>query len=223
MSADRVHALRRWHDRAYEMMRAELPSQVRFMGLDLHVPQDVFAPAGDGGTDPYHETVERVSGAGGRVLDMGTGSGISGLLAARAGCEVVAVDINPKAVECARLNAERNSLSARMTFVVSDVFDAVDGDFDLIAFDPPFRWFKPRDLLETSIADENYGTLARFMAQARSRLRPGGRVLLNFGTSGDFDYLNELIDRAGFRKDVRRYGEATRDGMTAEYFTIMLT
>ena len=61
------------------------------------------------------------------------------------------------------------------------------------------------------------------MAQARSRLRPGGRILLNFGTSGDIDYLYSLIERAGFSKEITPYGEATRDGMTASYYTIKLT
>ncbi|WP_089021103.1 RsmD family RNA methyltransferase [Micromonospora coriariae] len=35
----------------------------------------------------------------------------------------------------------------------SDVFSAVDGDFDLIIFDPPFRWSAPRDLLRDVVKD----------------------------------------------------------------------
>lgn len=42
-------------------------------------------------------------------------------------------------------------------------------------------------------ADENYQGLTRFMAQAKHRLRPGGRILLNFGTSGDIDYLGDVL------------------------------
>src|SRR5207245_6786718 len=128
---------------------------------------------------------------------MGTGSGVSALLAARRGAEVVAVDINLTAVECAKSNAERNGLMDPITFVVGDIFEGVEGTFDLIVFDPPFRWFKPRDLLEMGTADENYRGLTKFMAEAKERLRPGGRVILNFGTSGDIEYLYGLIDRAG--------------------------
>jgi len=61
------------------------------------------------------------------------------------------------------------------------------------------------------------------MAQAKNRLRPGGRILLNFGSSGDIDYLYSLIEKAGFHKEVIPYGEATRDGMTAHYYWIRLS
>lgn len=224
MSEDRVQLLRRWHDHAYEMQRASLPAQLSFMGLDLHIAEDVFAPdthESDG--DPFHQAVENEVRPGERMLDMGTGSGVSAILAARTGAEVVAVDVNPNAVECARQNAARNGVSDRIKFHVADIFDGVDGTFDLIVFDPPFRWFKPRDLLEMGTADENYRGLTRFMAEAKDRLRPGGRILLNFGTSGDIDYLYRLIERAGFRNEVTRYGEATRDGMTALYYWMKLT
>jgi release factor glutamine methyltransferase len=224
MSRERMNLLRMWHDRAYELQRARLPTQMSFMGLDLHIPEDVFAPdTDDSDGDPFHRAVEAEVRAGERVLDMGTGSGVSAILAARAGADVVAVDVNPKAVECARQNAERNEVADRIAFLVADIFDGVEGGFDLIVFDPPFRWFKPRDLLEVGTADENYRGLTRFMAQARDRLRPGGRMLLNFGTSGDIDYLHKLIERAGFKSEICRYGEATRDGVTAHYYSIRLT
>ncbi len=223
MSDDWVKLLRVWHDRAYEMQRASLPAQMSFIGLDLHIAEDVFAPdTDDSDGDPYHQAVEAEVKAGERVLDMGTGSGVSAILAARAGAEVVAVDVNQKAVECARQNAERNGVAHRIAFMVTDIFDGVEGDFDLIVFDPPFRWFKPRDLLEMGTADENYRGLTRFMAEAKDRLRARGRILLNFGTSGDIDYLYRLIERAGLRKEVTPYGEATRDGMTARYYRIRL-
>lgn len=188
----------------------------------LHISEDVFAPGGPAQGDPFHQAVQAEVKPSDRVLDMGTGCGISAILAAKASADVVAVDINPKAVECAIANAERNGVRDRITFLQGDVFDPVEGDFDLIVFDPPFRWFAPRDLLEMSTADENYRALTGFMAGAREHLRPGGRILLNFGSSGDIDYLDRLIDRAGFRKEVAEYGQATRDGVTAHYYSIKL-
>jgi len=223
MPEERAKLLRTWHDHAYENLRTSLPLRMSFMGLDLNVSEDVFAPQGGEDGDPFHQTVLAEVKSSDRVLDIGTGSGVSGILAAKVSAEVVAVDINPKAIECAKDNAERNGVADRITFAVGDIFDPIEGDFNLIIFDPPFRWFKPRDLLEVSTADENYRALTKFIKEAKGRLRPGGRILLNFGTSGDIDYLYTLIDRAGFKKEVFPTGEATRDGLTAYYYTIRLT
>jgi len=223
MSLDKAEILRRWHQESHEALRAKLPADISFMGLQLHVTEDVFPVPDSAAGDPYHQAVASEVGPGLRVLDMGTGSGVSALLAARAGSEVVAVDVNPEAVECARANAERNGLAAQITFVHGDLFQGVEGDFDLIIFDPPFRWFEPRDLLERSHADAEYRTLTRFMAEAPGRLRSGGRIVMNFGTSGDFEYFRELIDQSGLSADMTRYGEATKFGFTAEYYVIRLS
>lgn len=223
MSSEQAEILRRWHEEAHAALRARLPADISFMGLELHVPEDVFPVPDSAAGDPYHQAVDKEVRPGLRVLDMGTGCGVSALLAARAGSEVVAVDVNPKAVECARANAERNGLAAQITFVHGDLFQRVEGDFDLIIFDPPFRWFEPRDLLEQSHADAEYRTLTRFMAEAPGRLRADGRIVINFGTSGDFKYLRELIDHSGLTTEVTKYGEATKFGFTAEYYVIRLS
>ena len=63
---------------------------------------------------------------------MGTGSGVNAMLAARSAHEVVAVDLNPSAVAAARANADRNGVADRVDVRLSDVFESVDGRFDLI-------------------------------------------------------------------------------------------
>lgn len=133
---------------------------------------------------------------------MGCGAGANAILAAQLTDEVVAVDVNPHAVAATVGNAVRNGVGGRVRALESDVFDRVDGDFDVIVIDPPFRWFAPRDLLERAFADENYQTLGRFVAGVRERLRPGGEVLLFFGASGDVAHLDQLLERAGLTWEV---------------------
>ena len=223
MSPEQAELTRRWHEESDASMRAMLPADIRFMGLLLHFSESVMPLEESAEGDGYHQAVAREVGTGLRVLDMGTGSGVSALLAARAGADVVAVDINPEAVACAKANAERNGLGHRISFLHGDLFEGVEGDFDLIIFDPPFRWFEPRDLLERSHTDADYRTLTAFMAEAPSRLRAGGLIIMNFGTSGDLEYLRELIRRSGLVSEQTRYGEATRLGYTAEYFVFRLS
>ncbi|TMG29137.1 MAG: methyltransferase [Chloroflexi bacterium] len=220
MPPERARRLRKWHDDAYREMHDSLPRRIFHLGLELRVPEDVFPPAGDGS---FHRLIRDEVRPSDRVLDMGTGSGIGALLAASRSSDVVAVDINPKAVAAAAANAVRNGVADRIRFLESDVFAAVDGRFDVILFDPPFRWFKARDLLELGTADENYRALTTFMTNAVSYLRPGGRILLHFGTSGDIDYLYQLIDAAAFKKEVLATEELTRERLSVTYYVFRLT
>ena len=220
MSPERARRLRRWHLETDRELRNGLPRRMLYLGLDLRIPQGVFSPSGGGSFYPLIRAEARPSD---RVLDMGTGCGIGAILAAAQSCEVVGVDVNPIAVEAAAANASRNGVADRITFRQSDVFDAVDGLFDLILFDPPYRWYKARDLLELSTADENYGALTRFFGQLRDHLAPGGRAMLQFATSGDIDYLYALIDAAGLQKEVLASEDLGREDLTVTYFVFRLT
>src|SRR5262245_51586685 len=116
MSADEVEVLRRWHERAYAKLSAPRPEQsYSCLGLDIVVPGGVFPPVD---AESLGAAVVADVAPGERVLDLGTGSGIHGLLAARAGADVVAVDLNPAAVQAAAANARRNGLSGRVLFAV---------------------------------------------------------------------------------------------------------
>jgi release factor glutamine methyltransferase len=221
MSDEDAARLRRWHDAASAELHSEGAQEVRYLGLQLEIPAQVFPVTRM--SDLLGRAVLDEVCDDDRVLDMGTGSGVNAILAARRSRHVIGVDINPHAVAAAIRNAVRNHVADRTTFFESDVFERVDGTFDLIVFDPPFRWFRPRDLLEVSFADENYRTLTKFMSEVRGRLNRGGRLLLFFGTSGDMSYLRQLIDRSGLRADTIASRALGKDGTTVTYCTFRLT
>lgn len=104
----------------------------------------------------------------------------------------------------------------------SDVLSEVDETFDLIVFDPPFRWFKPRSRMESVMADEHYQALTRFFRQARRHLTAKGRMLIFFGTSGALGYLEHLMGQEHFRWETVARGGVTRDGWDVDYFTFLL-
>ncbi len=70
-----------------------------------------------------------------RILEIGTGTGVIALHAAKV-AHVVATDVNPTAVSLVRKNALKNDLS--LAVVRCDVFDGLRGTFDVIAFNPPY-------------------------------------------------------------------------------------
>lgn len=221
MSAAEQARLRAWHERVSEELHVRGQHEVSYLGLDLIVPAHVFPPT------PVSDLLGRAVLAevrpGDRVLDMGTGSGANALLAARISAHVTGVDVNPHAVAAAAANAERNGLGDRTCFREGDLFDAVDGRFDVVIFDPPFRWFTPRDHLDRAITDEGYRTLTRFVDEVAGHLTPTGRVLLCFGTSGDLGYLQRLLADRGFDAEtVASRTKATVDG-DATYLTFRLT
>jgi len=154
---------------------------------------------------------------------MGTGSGVNAILAASKTASVVAVDVNPSAVEAARSNAKRNGVADRIDVRHSDVFSNVEGEFDLIVFDPPFRWFAPRDLLELASTDENYQAMTAFFRNARRHLTPGGRMLIFFGTSGDIGYLRQLLDQEGFTAEIVATQDLIKDDWRVDYYTFRVT
>jgi release factor glutamine methyltransferase len=219
MSEDRAKKLREWHEDAINQQTRQEAVEMTCLGRRFEVPAEVFEPKPVG----LWESVLGEVKEGDRVLDVGTGSGVNGILAASKSSDVVAVDVNPASVKNAKHNAELNNVASHMDIHVSDLFDSVQGRFDLILFDPPFRWFKPRNMRERSTADKNYQTLTSFFDRVKDYLTDGGRILLFFGTSGDIDYLGHLTEKAGFSKEVVNHSKHVKDGTPVEYFTFRLT
>jgi HemK-related putative methylase len=117
------------------------------------------------------------------VLDMGTGSGVCAIFAARHARRVVAVDINPAAVRCAAINARLNHLEDRIEVRHGDLFAPVAGErFDLIAFNPPFLRGAP--LSDRDRAWRSMDVAERFAAGLSSHLKPGGAALVVLSTFG---------------------------------------
>lgn len=134
---------------------------------------------------------------GARALDLGTGSGVGAVFAARRGYRVTAVDLNPEAVRCARLNALLNGLEDRIEAREGDLFAPVAGaTFDLVLFNPPFFRGTPRSRLD--LAWRGTDVLERFASGLPAALAPDGLALLLLSTDGDSPALLDALEREGF-------------------------
>src|SRR5215469_6530255 len=131
------------------------------------------------------------------VLDMGTGSGVCAIFAARHARRVVAVDINVAAVRCADINARLNYLEHRIEVRQGDLFAPVVGErFDLILFNPPFLRGTPRD--DRDRAWRSNDVAERFAAGLGAHLKPGGHALVLLSTFGDASVFLGEFRRRGF-------------------------
>jgi HemK-related putative methylase len=121
---------------------------------------------------------------GARALDLGTGSGVGAIIAARYAARVIATDINPEAVRCAQLNALAHHLEARIETRLGDLFEPVRGErFDVILFNPPYFRGHPRDL--SDYAWRSPDVFDRFLSELPAHLTPGGRALVVLSSDGD--------------------------------------
>jgi len=133
---------------------------------------------------------------GQRVLDVGTGSGILAIAAAKKGCSVTAVDINPEALEAARRNAEKEGVELEL--IESDLFKNVKDKFDFILFNPPYvpteEW-ETRDMESVAWQGGKLGreVIDRFLEHAFDFLKPGGKILLLVSSNNQI--LPELQDK----------------------------
>jgi release factor glutamine methyltransferase len=140
--------------------------------------------------------------AGARALDMGTGSGVGAIFAARRGFDVVAVDINPEAVRCARINALLNHVDARIDVRHGDLFEAVAGErFDLVLFNPPFFDGEPRSLRD--LAWRGTGVIERFVDGLPSVLTEEGSALIVLSSRGGPE---AIVGALGARAGVHQAG-----------------
>jgi HemK-related putative methylase len=134
---------------------------------------------------------------GAAVLDMGTGSGVGAVFAARWAGRVVAVDINSAAVRCARINALMHGLEGRIDVREGDLFAPVAGErFDVILFNPPYFRGTPRDALDRAWRSED--TVERFAVGLRDHLTPRGRALVVLSTDGDAPAFLRAFADQGF-------------------------
>ena len=133
-----------------------------------------------------------------RVLDIGSGSGVAAIAAARKGCSVVAVDINPAAVRCTRINALLNDVEARIDARQSDLFGAIGHTerFDVVLFNPPYYRGAPRDALDHAWRSPDL--IERFAAQLGGHLAPQGAAMLVLSTDGERDAFLDALTSAGF-------------------------
>jgi release factor glutamine methyltransferase len=155
--------------------------RVQFHGLIFDVNDYVYEPAED--SFLFAENLHVKTGS--LVLDLGTGSGILAVRAAQTAQKVLAVDINPFAIRCAKENARLNEVRSKIDFIQGDLFSALkkSAEFDLVMFNAPYLPSEAGEevsWIECSWAGGVSGrqVVDRFISQVSVYLKPQGMVLL---------------------------------------------
>ena len=179
-----------------------------FMGLDFFVNEHVLVPRQD--TEILVEEVLKELHDGMRILDMCTGSGciLISLMHYSNDCEGVGADISPDALQVANRNRSLLPEHKKLSFIQSDLFEHVEGRFDVIVSNPPYiapaeyetlmpevKEHEPRIAL---VAEEDGLAFYRRMIQESPKyLYGGGRIFFEIG-SAQAEGVCGLLEESGF-------------------------
>ena len=129
--------------------------------------------------------------ANGKVLDVGTGSGIQAITALEKTKDVLATDINKESIKHVKQKGVKG--------IESNLFDKIKERFDLIIFNPPYL---PRDEREDKISAysttggrKGYELLIKFISNLKNHLKKDGKALIVFSNLTNKDKIDSIIKK----------------------------
>ncbi len=201
--------------RAERIPLQQIVGRTEFMGLTFMVNQDVLCPRPD--TEILVEEVLKYLHDGMRILDIGTGSGciLLSLLRYSNDCFGVGADISEGALRLADDNAtivlqEETDVEERVRFVKSDLFEKIEGQFEIIVSNPPYirradiedlmpevRDHDPRVALDGG--EDGLSFYRRITAGAKEHLPGGGMLFYEIGYDQG-EAVRRIMEENGFRE-----------------------
>jgi len=174
---------------------AYLLHEAWFCGLPFYVDERVLVPR-----SPFAELIQKqfeplLTVQPQRILDLCTGSGCIGIACALAfpEAEVVLADVSAEALEVAQINIDKFGVGDRVSLAQADLFDGIEGTFDLIVTNPPY--VAPEeyaDLPEEYHREPELGLVTqthrldiplRILAAAANYLKPAGLLIMETGAT----------------------------------------
>lgn len=191
-----------------------------FYGYDFIVNENVLIPRPE--TELLVEEILKEELKDKKLLDIGTGSGaiaVSLDLENKDNLQVSACDISKEALEVARMNAEK--LGAHLDFIHSDLFENIEGRFDIIVSNPPYISEEDYDKLDELLYHEpktalyggikGYEIYEKIIDQAKSYLTDQASIYFEIGYDQG-KVVSDLLRENGYHdvKILQDYGEKDR-------------
>ena len=162
-----------------------------FCGYEIDINEDVLCPRPE--TENLVEKALTYIKGDSKVLDLCTGSGcIAIAIAKEKNVNVLATDISEKAIIVAKKNVAKNECENLVTIEQSDLFEKIDGKFNVIVSNPPY--IKTEDIasLDTEVKDfdplialdggkDGLDFYRRINDGAKAHLNKGGVILMECG------------------------------------------
>ena len=191
--------------RAERIPLQHILGKTEFMGLSFIVNEHVLCPRPD--TEILVEEVMKYLHDGMRILDMCTGSGciLLSLLHYSNDCIGIGADLSPEALQVAKANCAELGLEETASFVESNLFEHVEGIFEIIVSNPPYIKTEEIDSLMPEVRDHEplmaldgledglhfYRLISK---QAKDHLPGGGMLFFEIGYDQGEDVQQIMIE-----------------------------
>lgn len=220
ISEDKIHEF----ELGLEKIKNHVPIQYitnhqEFMKLNFYVDENVLIPQPD--TEILVEEVIKYIEQNNldtptspiKILDLCTGSGAIAISLAKyiENVEITATDISVKAIQVAKLNAEKNLVHNKITFIESNMFENIEeSEFDIIVSNPPYIETNVIPTLSSEVQQEPHIALNGgndglnfykiIVNSSKKYLKPNGKVFLEIGFDQK-EKLFELINNSDYNTE----------------------
>lgn len=160
--------------------------------MSVWVHRQVFSPYLTISTKLFVDYLQTLSLEKKRVLELGCGSGLMAVFAAKQGALVTATDINPVALKYLKKSAEKNGVA--ISILYSDLFEELKGQvFDFILINPPYYPKQPTNMRERAwFCGENFEYYQALFSQMPDFLSPQTTCLMILSEDCKIDHIKEL-------------------------------
>lgn len=186
--------------------RSEKSETVSVIGLTITTDPEVFNPVVFFSSQWFATEVAKFVTDEKIFIEVGCGTGIVSIKVAKENPNLVvySTDINPRAQELTKLNAETNGVADRIHAYSGDVFDNLPSQLraDSVFWSMPFGYLDPSEQLmnrDWQAFDSGYRAIKKFFAEAKNHLTNNGRLLVGFSIDiGHFELLEEIAKENEF-------------------------
>jgi release factor glutamine methyltransferase len=173
----------------------------RYGDIRLQIPPDVFHPGFFFSTQLLLQYIDDLTLQGTSLLELGAGSGLIGMHAAKRGAIVTATDINPIAIEYLKKNSAENNTA--LTIIHSNLFEDIPAHaFDIIAINPPYYKKQPVQPIDHAwYCGEQGEYFSTLFSQLADYIHPATEVIMVGCEGCDIKMIEEAAAKCKFRLD----------------------
>ncbi len=167
--------------------------------IKLEIPPQVFHPGFFSSTQLLLQYINRLPLQNKNFLELGAGSGLIAILAAKQGAQATATDINPIAIKYLHCNSVQNNVT--LEIIRSDLFAAIPGQsFDIIAINPPYYRKQPTTLQDYAwFCGENGEYFSGLFSQLTGYIHAKTETLMVLCDGCDIEMIENTAAGNGFK------------------------